>query len=45
MDGVTAYVTLETVVMCAGRTLETRASRAVVIGALMKKAGPPWGSR
>jgi tRNA(adenine34) deaminase len=38
MDGVTAYVTLEPCVMCAGALLNARVSR-VVIGALDEKAG------
>ncbi len=38
MDGVTAYVTLEPCVMCAGAFLNARISR-VVIGALDEKAG------
>ncbi len=38
MDGVTAYVTLEPCVMCAGALLNARVSR-VVIGTLDEKAG------
>ena len=38
MDGVTAYVTLEPCVMCAGALLNARVAR-VVIGALDEKAG------
>jgi tRNA(adenine34) deaminase len=38
MDGVTAYVTLEPCVMCAGALLNARVSR-VVIGAPDEKAG------
>jgi tRNA(adenine34) deaminase len=38
MDGVTAYVTLEPCVMCAGALLNARIAR-VVIGALDEKAG------
>jgi tRNA(adenine34) deaminase len=38
MDGVTAYVTLEPCVMCAGALLAARVGR-VVIGALDEKAG------
>jgi tRNA(adenine34) deaminase len=38
LDGVTAYVTLEPCVMCAGALLNARVSR-VVIGALDEKAG------
>lgn len=38
MDGVTAYVTLEPCVMCAGALLNARVER-VVIGALDEKAG------
>jgi tRNA(adenine34) deaminase len=38
MDGVTAYVTLEPCVMCAGALLNARVSR-VVIGAVDEKAG------
>lgn len=38
MDGVTAYVTLEPCVMCAGALLNARVDR-VVIGALDDKAG------
>ena len=38
MDGVTAYVTLEPCVMCAGALLNARVSR-VVIGATDEKAG------
>jgi len=38
MDGVTAYVTLEPCVMCAGALLNARVRR-VVIGALDDKAG------
>lgn len=38
MDGVTAYVTLEPCVMCAGALLNARVQR-VVIGALDEKAG------
>ncbi len=38
MDDVTAYVTLEPCVMCAGALLNARVSR-VVIGALDEKAG------
>jgi tRNA(adenine34) deaminase len=38
MDGVTAYVTLEPCVMCAGALLNARVSR-VVMGALDEKAG------
>ncbi len=38
MDGVTAYVTLEPCVMCAGALLNARVSR-VVIGAMDDKAG------
>lgn len=38
MDGVTAYVTLEPCVMCAGALLYARVDR-VVIGALDEKAG------
>ena len=38
MDGVTAYVTLEPCVMCAGALLNARVSR-VVVGALDEKAG------
>lgn len=38
MDGVTAYVTLEPCVMCAGALLNARVTR-VVIGALDEKAG------
>lgn len=38
MDGVTAYVTLEPCVMCAGALLNARVDR-VVIGALDEKAG------
>src|ERR1700692_2589948 len=38
MDGVTAYVTLEPCVMCAGALLNARVTR-VVIGALDDKAG------
>jgi len=38
MDGVTAYVTLEPCVMCAGALLVARVAR-VVIGALDEKAG------
>jgi len=38
MDGVTAFVTLEPCVMCAGALLNARISR-VVIGAMDEKAG------
>ena len=38
MDGVTAYVTLEPCVMCAGALLNARVTR-VVIGAMDEKAG------
>jgi len=38
LDGVTAYVTLEPCVMCAGALLNARVGR-VVIGALDEKAG------
>jgi tRNA(adenine34) deaminase len=38
LDGVTAYVTLEPCVMCAGALLAARVSR-VVIGAMDEKAG------
>ncbi len=38
MDGVTAYVTLEPCVMCAGALLNARVAR-VVLGALDEKAG------
>jgi tRNA(adenine34) deaminase len=38
MDGVTAYVTLEPCVMCAGALLNARVAR-VVIGAMDEKAG------
>ena len=38
MDGVTAYVTLEPCVMCAGALLNARVDR-VVIGAMDEKAG------
>ena len=38
MDGVTAYVTLEPCVMCAGALLNARVER-VVIGAMDDKAG------
>lgn len=38
MDGVTAYVTLEPCVMCAGALLNARVSR-VVVGAMDEKAG------
>ena len=38
LDGVTAYVTLEPCVMCAGALLNARVAR-VVIGALDEKAG------
>ncbi len=38
LDGVTAYVTLEPCVMCAGALLNARVER-VVIGALDEKAG------
>jgi tRNA(adenine34) deaminase len=38
MDGVTAYVTLEPCVMCAGALLNARVTR-VVIGAMDDKAG------
>ena len=38
MDGVTAYVTLEPCVMCAGALLNARVSH-VVIGAMDEKAG------
>jgi tRNA(adenine34) deaminase len=38
MDGVTAYVTLEPCVMCAGALLNARISR-LVIGAMDEKAG------
>jgi tRNA(adenine34) deaminase len=38
MDGVTAYVTLEPCVMCAGALLNARVAR-VVVGALDEKAG------
>lgn len=38
MDGVTAYVTLEPCVMCAGAFLNARVAR-VVIGAMDEKAG------
>jgi tRNA(adenine34) deaminase len=38
MDGVTAYVTLEPCVMCAGALLNARVAR-VVIGAVDEKAG------
>ena len=38
LDGVTAYVTLEPCVMCAGALLSARVSR-VVIGAMDEKAG------
>jgi len=38
MDGVTAYVTLEPCVMCAGALLNARIAR-VVIGAMDEKAG------
>jgi tRNA(adenine34) deaminase len=38
MDGVTAYVTLEPCVMCAGALLNARVAR-VVVGALDDKAG------
>jgi tRNA(adenine34) deaminase len=38
MDGVTAYVTLEPCVMCAGALLNARVAR-VVIGAIDEKAG------
>ena len=38
MDAVTAYVTLEPCVMCAGALLNARVSR-VVIGAMDEKAG------
>lgn len=38
LDGVTAYVTLEPCVMCAGALLSARVAR-VVIGALDEKAG------
>ena len=38
MDGVTAYVTLEPCVMCAGALLNARVDR-VVLGALDEKAG------
>ena len=38
MDGVTAYVTLEPCVMCAGALLNARVTR-VVVGAMDEKAG------
>lgn len=38
MDGVTAYVTLEPCVMCAGALLNARVAR-VVVGAMDEKAG------
>jgi len=38
MDGVSAFVTLEPCVMCAGALLNARVSR-VVIGAMDEKAG------
>jgi tRNA(adenine34) deaminase len=38
MDGVTAYVTLEPCVMCAGALVNARVAR-VVVGALDEKAG------